>query len=540
MKAKPVWALTLVVAAALAVGCSASEEVPEEEATEAEEAWTGLDTGVNIPRLTIGGAGEISTLDYARSVDVFAGNIISLGLEGLMKIDEDGAVVPHLAESVENPDPTTYIYTLREGIRFWDGSEMTAAEVANAMNYYRNPEFETASFFQTVSDIKATGRYTVEVTLERPDPTWKFTAAFMSRVFQQKFQDEHGEKMGEPGVLIMGTGPWKFESLNPTRGVELVRNDQYWGGKPAIERISIKFLADETSMAVAFRAGEIDLALPGDARAFASTSGAELVSVPTCSAAFLSMNYKLAPWNDVHVRRAVAHTIDREGIAQALGGSVTPITQIIPQQMWAGIAPESDVDEMYESLPSYEFDLTKARQELAQSEYPNGFSATINASPGQPALGIADQVIAANLKEIGINLEVKNIPIGQYVDQFYGPRNEIPIFHFTSGCAVPDPSWYAGRRLSSESAREDGSNPADYTKPEVDELIEAGASTDDPAERLAAYGELLRIVGEDLPYVALYLNQFHLALSSEFAWPGFNEFDLRSPWALNIQPSGEG
>lgn len=490
----------------------------------------------DVTALTVGLAGTVSNLDDTQGTSSVGFTVTSLGVERLMRVAPDGKLQPHLAKSVAHPDPTTYQYTLRRGIKFWDGTELTAADVAFSMNHARRAKSQLASFFGSVEDITSKDRYTVQVTLKHPDASWKYTPT-MAPVFKKAFAEKHADSHGKPGVLVMGTGPWKFASLAATRGVELVRNDDYWNGKPAIQKISVKFLADDTSTAVAFRSGEVDVAFPGDARSFESTSGAKLISSgPTCSSMVLGMNTKLSPWSDVHVRRAVAHAVDRKGIVQALGNSVTPTSQLIPRGMWDGVVPAADADKLYESLPTYEYDLQKARAELARSKYADGFSATINASSNVTETSIVDQAIAANLAKIGIKLKVKNVPNGQWLKQLYGPRKDIPLFAMPIGCGtVPDPSFYPGVLLDSATATEGGTNVADYTKPEIDKLIRTGLGTDAPAKRLAIYGNLLQQVAHDVPYVPLYSLEGYAAVSDRFTWPGFDEMYAVQPWALSIK-----
>src|SRR5262249_40341331 len=148
-------------------------------------------------------------------------------------------------------------------------------------------------------------------------------------------------------------------------------NDQYWGGRQSIRRISLKFFSDETSEAVAMRSGDIDVAFPNNGRTFAATSGLKVTTQPTCSIGLLSMNTNVAPWSDVHVRRAVAYAVNRAGIASALGGDVNAEQFLVPKQMWGATGVSAaDLNKLYASLPTYPYNLAKAKQELAQSKYP--------------------------------------------------------------------------------------------------------------------------------------------------------------------------
>src|SRR5262249_59386 len=121
-----------------------------------------------------------------------------------LKIGPDGKVEPNLAQSVKQPNPFTYIYALRRGVKFWDGSELTSDDVVNALNYQRYPQFTVAPRFASVRSIVARDRYTVVVTLKHRDASWIYKLAWTGQIFEKKFADEHKGTMGNPGVGIMG------------------------------------------------------------------------------------------------------------------------------------------------------------------------------------------------------------------------------------------------------------------------------------------------------------------------------------------------
>src|SRR5262249_12228049 len=151
--------------------------------------------------------------------------------------------------------------------------------------------------------------------LKRPDPLWQYTPAVDGWIFEKAFQDSHRSTFGQPGTLVMGTGPWKFDSLDPTSSVELSANAHWWGGEVPIQHVSFKFFGDEQGVALAMRGGEIDLDpfVVGD-KAFEATSTDKVVDIPSSGNAFFAMNTKKPPWDDVHVRRAAAYAIDKLGV----------------------------------------------------------------------------------------------------------------------------------------------------------------------------------------------------------------------------------
>ncbi len=380
--------------------------VPATEAM-AEPAIAG--SGV-IPLLRVGLSTPFASLDQTKTYD--APDITDLSLETLMKLGPHGQVEPNLATSVSEPNPVTYIYHLRPGIKFWDGSEMTAADVAYSWNYNRATGSTAADSFTSVKTIRASGRDTVVVTLAHPDASWQYTPALnTSEVFEMNFALAHKGNYGKPGVLVMGSGPWEIDSFDPTTGAELSANPQWWGGTVPIQHISSKFFQTDTSLALAMRAGEIDFdfSVLGAQRSFATTSGAKLVSTPSCDNGILSMNTQVGPWSDVHIRRAVAYALNRADLITANGGYAIPVYTLIPPQSLETIASTAQVDALLKSVPLYQYNLAKAKAEMLQSAYPHGFTATLPEYSGRTAINIS-QVIAAELQKIGITLQVKVDP----------------------------------------------------------------------------------------------------------------------------------
>src|SRR5262249_50886362 len=157
-----------------------------------------------------------------------------------------GELVGNLAQSFKQVNDFAYVYNLRHGVKFWDGNEMTADDVANALNYQRFPGTTTATRYQSIRDIKAVDKYTVRINLKHRDAGWRTKLSWTGVIYEKKFWEDHKATFGQPGTLTMCTGAWKPVSFNPTTGIELDAFPGYWGGKPNIDHISIKYFANET------------------------------------------------------------------------------------------------------------------------------------------------------------------------------------------------------------------------------------------------------------------------------------------------------
>jgi peptide/nickel transport system substrate-binding protein len=303
-----------------------------------------------------------------------------------------------------------------------------------------------------------------------------------------------------------------------------------------VKQVTVKLFANETSEALAFRAGEIDVASDVlNPRAFASTSGASLVSAPAFAEGYFSMNVNQAPWNDIHVRRAVAYALNRADIIAALGNKAVPVSTLIPPDELGRLGSQSQVNALINALPSYPYNPAKAKQELAESAYPHGFTATLETISFGSYTPV-DEAITADLAKIGINLKLKVISFDQYIATADGPKSAVSDWYVTFNVTNPDPDSFPSDLLGSENIPAGGYNEADYDPPNVDALIKAGETAQDPGKRLSIYGQLLKQVGTDLPYVSLYDEDYNVALSSNFTWPGYDVYTQEGSWELNIKP----
>lgn len=516
--------LAMATAAAVA-GCTTSASSPSASGT--------------IPQLKIGTNFPISTLN-----PITDGNnawpIDELSLETVMKLGPNNTLEPELAASVSHPNPVTYVYHLRQGVKFWDGRDMTSTDVVFSWDQYRTPTSNYTSNFAAVKNITAAGPYTVVVTLTQPNAAWPYEPAEVQGIFEQKFYEAHKATFGNAGTLLMGTGPWEVNSFDPTTGAKLSANPHWWGGEVPIQHISVGTFADETSLALAMRAGEIDLdPYILDTATFAKSSGTKLLSAPTNTVAVFSMNTKVAPWSDIHVRRAAAYALNRADIIAAAGGYNSPVYTYYPPAYLRALASPSQVNTLLNSLPLYKYDIAKAKAELAQSAYPHGFSATLYEYTYGSSVNISE-VVAAELQKIGINAHVKVDTNLGWEAAMGGPDLKRPTDFATGYCGAPDISS-CDQRLGSWNLQQGQWNSADWAPPAVDNLLKAGLAATSPAGRFAAYAKILQAIQANVPYIGLYQEGVSVALSSKFTFPGYASSPgpiAQNDYALSVKSAG--
>ncbi len=262
-----------------------------------------------------------------------------------------------------------------------------------------------------------------------------------------------------------------------------------------------------------------------------------MLSIPSLGQDLFAMNVKLKPWSDIHVRRAVAYAIDRSALITAFGGphSAVPLHTIIPPPELRTLGSPSQVDALLDSLPRYPYDVAKAKQELRESVYPTGFTASIDTTN---CCGFPDvlQVLAAELQKIGIKLNITSVTCGKFVTALYGPRR-------TGRRSVtfmrPSLTRASSRGTCSVARTQSRAGSTGRTTPpaSIDELLARGLAKSKPAIRLAIYGQILRMVATDVPYVPLFNFDSYIAVSNKVTTRPFAALSYQIPWALLVKPT---
>lgn len=473
--------------------------------------------------------GGVRRVDVVNSFDIATTIIVSQFAQGLTSFDTDGRVVPALASSVDQPDATTYVYHLRPGLRFSDGKPLTVGDVVWSLKRAMGSTSQVASFYTSVKSIAPQGADTVVVKLKRPDVTWPAVSAFAGQVVEKAAALRGGvAKLGTPSNLPIGTGPYRFQSFSADTGATLVVNPYWSGPKPAAQRVVFENLRDEAAAQLALRSGDIDVSTAATGRAGFRIPGVTLYEGPGIEQEALSMNTIVAPFDDVHVRRAIAYAVDRAGIAQAAANGGYQLSDTLtPLSLYGNIAPVAQVRAAFATLPRWDFDLQKARAELAQSRYPHGFTASIDAVPGDPI----PQALVPDLAKVGITLKLKPEQYSQWLAELYGPRDKVGFMNNPYDATYPDPSSLMSDWLDPAAAVVNGLNSANYRSAEMGRLLEAQRSETARAARLRLITEAFRLVRRDVPYIPLYSLDVYLAMSSRYVLS-----ERFSPWTAYFTP----
>ena len=346
-------------------------------------------------------AGAAAAIDEVVYANVF---------EGLTRIDENGNVLPALAASWDiSQDRLIYTFHLRANAKFHDGSLFDAGDVKFSLDRARGPQSTNAQkgFFEPIAAVDVIDPATVRVMLSRPVSDFLFNMGSGDAVIVAP------ESAATNAAKPIGTGPFRFSRWLKGTQIELVRNEAYWGTPVNLDKLVFLIIPDPSAAYAALLAGDVDSfpnfpapellpQIKGDPRfdiAIGTTEGETI----------LAINNTRSPFNDIRVRRAISHAINRKALIDGVGeGYGTPIG--------SHFAPHNKA---YIDLTGhYPFDVAKAKALLAEAGHANDITATLRLPP-PPYARRGGEVIAAQLKAIGITVKIENIEWAQWLDQVF-------------------------------------------------------------------------------------------------------------------------
>lgn len=484
---------------------------------------------------------QIRGLDYTKSADVVSATVVSLGCETLLKYDRLGRLRPNLASAFRRPTATSYVYRVRKGVRFWDGTPLTAADVVYSLQRFASEKegSQTAAFFSAVKSIRQTAPDEVTVRLSKPDPAFTYSAA-ITYIVQKRFWQANRKTIGTPKTLTMCTGPFRFTRFVPDESIDLTRFDEYWGGRPHIAKIALKFIVSDSTRLLAMRSGAIDgtFRIPQDQiDQWKRLRDATVKIAPPQETAYFSFDVASPPWNDVNVRKAVAYALDKRGLVNAaLRGYGSPAPALPPPIQWANLMSAREVNSLYASLPQYTYNLAKAKQALARSRYPNGFTATLPYPDSRQILGKAALALSQSLKQIGITLNVKQITTDAWFNILYSHPKPMGLQVVSWDITYPDPSEITHFLLDGKFATPNAFNTSNYRNAAMDRLLAQQERAASAATRRSLMVRIIRQAARDLPYLPIWYQQVGMAIDSRYTYNDFGIWYIYTPWALSISP----
>jgi peptide/nickel transport system substrate-binding protein len=466
---------------------------------------------------------------WQRINPLFAGSnsvdqdMVALVFNGLIRIGEGGAPEPDLAEALPTlgPDGRTYTFVLREGLKWHDGEDVTADDVAFTVRSIQALDFRgdaiLSDAWADIEQVTVADRRTVSITLPEP------SAPFLARTATLPILPEHllatfsSQEMEQAAFNTMpvGTGPYRLTSLTSSRA-EFAANTSYHLGRPAIERLTLRFYASVDAASSALSAGEADGLFFPDPALVPETLGEDFALLTATRFAYVALylnNAQAAFFQDETVRRAFSLVVDRAVLSdEAYGGWLLPSASPVTPRTWAYV----------EGSDGTSVDLAEAEALLDEAGWLRHATTRIRTRSGQefritirtdddPRRLAVGRLIAAQLDAVGIKATVASTTFAVLRRDFLQERSyEAAIVAWDQG---PDPDPYFGWHSSQLGSA--GLNLANYSDIESDFVVERGRESSDPGVRLDMYRQFQGIWADTAPSVILGYPQYAYALAGD-------------------------
>jgi peptide/nickel transport system substrate-binding protein len=435
-----------------------------------------------------------TNLDPRVGIDGQSERIDELLFDALLTRDEHFNVQPGLAERWENPDPLTYIFHLRTGVKFHNGQTLTSRDVKwtfDSLLAGKLRSTKTATF-RVVDLIEAPDASTVIFHLKEPYASllWNLSEGAIGIVPDGALD----EMTGNP----IGSGPFKFVSAEQDKEVILERNDDYWGTKARLSRVRFTVVPDPTTRALELRKGSADIAsnavTPDTVLALEKESNLQIEHAPGTILAYLAFNTRDPLLRDVRVRQAIACAINRAPLLRYIWRDLAePASSILPVQSWA-----------YDpSAIGFTYDPDKARQILDAAGYrpQDGirFHLTMKTSTEESTRLLA-AVLQQQLREVGIALDIRTFEFATFLADVTHGAFQFYSLRWIGGNEDPD----IFENFHSHRFPPNGANRGFYFNPRMDALIDQARQETDQNVRKQVYDEVQQILAKDVPYINLW------------------------------------
>lgn len=377
--------------------------------------------------------GEPISLDPLQSYNASENAPLANMCEQLLKVTPEYNFEPVLAESFERRDPRTWVYQIREGVRFWNGDELTAEDVTFSLQRHLDPanaSYYLDPFGREIESVRSTGP--LEVTVKTTIPTTiihQMMAAGLGVIGQADYIKKAGDDYGTPDGGLMCTGPFEFDGWQPGREMTMVRNDDYWDTDSAAkaERFTFRFLTDSATLTNALISGEIDgtfeAPLSGIDQLRSSGTGSLYLGPSTRHVSIAIFDSGInGPLADPAIREALSLVIDREGIAETVyaGTALPAFSSFLRGNI--SYSYGSDVfTGAYEKLEQPGVDL-EAAQALIEEAGGADDAITLAARGGgdTASIQIANSVADA-ARQAGLEIDIQQMPPGQFINLYFDP-----------------------------------------------------------------------------------------------------------------------
>ena len=524
--------------------------------TEASEGEEGGDLVVSYPS-------DAGSLDPAGVNDMASDQRRQVIYEGLISLDYNLEPEGLLAEDFKQVDDTTWHFTLKEGVKFHDGSSLTADAVKASIDRIKDPAMASsrAYIFDMIDEVNVIDDYTVEI---KTGDTFAPLLSYLShdgagiiskQVIDEDYQnalneaeidmsleefyalrEEGGEKYTDiakkvseyTGTIVeekpTGTGYMKFQSRSPGEKVVVERFDEYWDGPVNLDTVTFKIVTEDASRIAELESGQSQLIQGfdvGQVERLESNPNINVLPVYNISTEFVGMNTQKGPLKDKRVRQAIGHLVDKESIMEGIYLNMGRTMKGAIQEEVLGYD---------ENLEDLEYNPSKAKTLLKEAGYEDGFDLKLLTNDVPDRVDIA-VYLQEELKTVDINIEIEQLEWGTYLEAVSSGEQDLFILGWPNTVGDPDQGLWP---ILHSSMLGNGGNRFFFENEAVDQLLEEGRRELDSNKRAEIYQEINEILVEEQPAVFVKQAEYPNAMTAnvhgleidQFGHPDFRKVTL--------------
>lgn len=459
--------------------------------------------------LVVGLVAEPTSMDPGQLTDINSMRVLSSVYDTLVRFKEESFThEPGLATSwTSSPDGLTYTFSLRRGVKFHDGTPFNAEAVKFTYDRLLDPKhpyadtgpFPFAGFYYgAIKQVTVVEPYVVRFTLKKPfSPLLNNLTLNTGRIVSPAAVKKWGKEFaGHP----VGTGPFRFVGWQKNVRIVLEANPGYWGGAPKLNRLIFRPLVEEQTRVTELLSGGVDFIVdvpPDNVDQVKKDARFEFYEQPGPHIWWVTLNIQMKPFDDVRVRRAVNHAVNKQAITKdILKGTATVSSGPIPPAItWA----------YTDQVTKYPYDVEKAKKLLTEAGYPNGFSTVFwipESGSGMQSPKTMAQAIQADLAAVGVKVTIQTFEWGAYLNKYgKGFGQEAGMGALSFMLDPGDPAPMLSLILDGRALPPNGFNGGYYKNPDVDKILDEATRTVDLKKRGELYRQMQKIVADDAPWI---------------------------------------
>jgi len=447
---------------------------------------------------------DADTLDPRLTKNTSGFRIRELAFNGLVAINPDFTPVPDLAEKWDNPDDKTWVFHLRPSVKFHDGSDLTANDVKFTYESVLDQAFNSPSraFYLSVDKVEATDKSTVTFTLKAP------FAPFLSYMDLAIVPQAAVQKLGADfGTRPIGSGPFKVDRWTTGDTIELSANDNFYGGRPNLDRVRLKVVPDNSARVVALESGDLEFVQspvsPQDVARVQSGGKLKVDRTPAAGYTYINLNTADPILADKKVRQALSHLVNKQQIIDTIyKGIGRPANGPIVPGMWAYPA----------DVPSLDYNPETARALLDEAGWKVGadgtrskdgqkLSLTVRTHSEDPDRKQVIQVLQSEFQKVGIDATTNAVEFPAFFQDVQDGKYQVGVIGWLN---LSDPDRATFRQFTSDGP----ANYGKYKNDQVDKLLTDARATLDQARAKTLYADAIKQIVDDAPYIFLQYQEY--------------------------------